>query len=98
MNAIFFARMRRWRDWTVIVGEAVAVISATLSFVPGLPGLFGDLGIPIAVVIGSLALLTAAVFDKMDPTKPVFVVGTEPIDEDLLQRLPDGATYVQRER
>ena len=95
---LFFARMRRYKDWTVIVGETLAVISASSTFIPGLPLLFKDMGIPLAIIIGSSALLLAAVFDKCDPTKPPTVVGEDPPTKELFDRLPDGASYIQRER
>ena len=43
---LFFARMHRYRDWTVIGGETLAVISASSTFIPGLPLLFKDISIP----------------------------------------------------
>ena len=95
---LFFARMHRYRDWTVIGGETLAVISASSTFIPGLPLLFKDISIPVAVIIGSSALLLAAIFDKCNPTKPPSVVGEDFPTKELVEGLPNGASYIQREK
>ena len=82
----------------VIGGETLAVMSASSSFIPGLPLLFKDISIPVAVIIGSSALLLAAIFDKCDPTKPPTVVGEDLPTKKLIDRLPDGATYIERSK
>ena len=80
----------------MIVGETMAVVSVLLStFIPGVPSWAKQLGIPVAILFGASALLLVAIFDKLDPTRPTILVGTDP---DMPEGLPDGSVYVQREK
>ena len=63
-----FLRTNWLRRWVLIVGEGIAVISGCAYFVPGLPQPAHDIAIPVAVLSGTIALLSVAVYDKLDPT------------------------------
>ena len=79
----------------MIVGEGVAMLAAVSVFIPWVPSDMKEIAIPVAVVVGASAIMLVAIFDKLDPTRPTVVVGTSPVDE-IHDRLPDGATYIQR--
>ena len=78
----------------MIIGEALAVLSVLSTFVPGVPLFVKELGVPIAVLIGALALLLVAVFDKFDPTRPIILVGTDPNPP---KGWPNKSIYLRRE-
>ena len=63
-----FLRTHWMRRWMLIIGEGIAVISGLAYFVPGLPQLLHDIAIPVAVLSGATALLSVALYDKLDPT------------------------------
>ena len=63
-----FLRTNWLRRWVLIVGEGIAVISGCAYFVPGLPHPIHDIAIPVAVLSGAIALLSVAIYDKLDPT------------------------------
>ena len=64
----FFLRTNWLRRWVLIVGEGVAVISGCIYFVPILPEFIHNIAIPVAVLSGAIALLSIAIYDKLDPT------------------------------
>ena len=97
---LFFARLRPWREWTMIAGEGVALVVAVSIFMPWVPSCMKEIAIPVAVVVGSSAILLVAIFDKLDPTRRTTVSGDVPPDKipGLVRGLPDGATYIQRDK
>ena len=84
----------------MIVGEGIAMVTAVSVLTPWVPSDMKEIAIPVAVVIGASAILLVAIFDKLDPTRPTMVIGDSPPDkiQGLIQGLPDGATYIQREK
>ena len=65
---LLFLRTNWLRRWILIVGEGIAVISGCAYFVPIVPDFIHDIAIPVAVLSGTIALLSIAIYDKIDPT------------------------------
>ena len=64
----------------------IAVISGCAYFVPGLPHPVHDIAIPVAVLSGAMALLSVAIYDKLDSTVVRICVLTEEAYDLLSER------------
>lgn len=78
----------------MIVGEGMAMAAALSFFVPWVPDFVKDIAIPVAVLCGASAIFLVAVFDKLDPTRPPIITGTEPPPPG--PGMPEGTIYAQR--
>ncbi len=87
---VFFARMRPLREWIMIAGEGIAVLTAVSVFLPWVPESLKAVAIPFAVISGASALLLVAIFDKLDPTRPPVIVGGGPVEDVLGPGVPNG--------
>lgn len=81
-----FLRTNWLRRWVLIVGEGIAVISGCAYFVPGLPQPVHDMAIPVAVLSGAIALLSVALYDKLDPTSVRICVLSQEAYDSLCER------------
>ena len=66
----WFLRLQPFKGWCLIVGESLALVSAALAVIPGVPSKISENAIPWAVIFGAGALLIVAIFEKIDPTTP----------------------------